>query len=92
MAATITDEPRAGQVSIMLTHDEALVLSDWLYRRMHGREFAAAVDDRAVWPALWRISGSLNGQLVEVFDPRYSELLDHARERLIAGMGDFGAE
>jgi hypothetical protein len=80
------------QVGVTLTHDEALVLSDWLYRRMHTPAFAAAVDDRAVWPALWRIFGTLNGALVEIFDPTYHELLAHARERLIGGMGDFGAE
>jgi hypothetical protein len=86
------NDRQSEQVSVTFTHDEALVLSDWLSRQMHKREFAAAVDDRAVWPAVWRIFGSLNGQLVEIFDPRYDELLDQARERLIAGMGDFGAE
>jgi hypothetical protein len=88
----MNDDPQAGWLSVTLTHDEALVLSDWLYRRMHEREFAAAVDDRAVWPALWRIAGSLEGKLNEVFAGGYNELLAQARERLVAGMGDFGAE
>ena len=86
------NDQRPEQVSVTFTHDEALVLSDWLARRISEREFAAAVDDRAVWPAIWRINGSLNGQLVEIFDPRYGEILDQARQRLIATMGDFGAE
>lgn len=77
---------------VQLSDDEALVLSDWLDRVMHRKEFAAVVDDRAVWRPLLTISGSLETQLPQIFSSSYQEDLDAARARLVAGLGDFGAE
>ena len=79
-------------VRITLTGDEALVLSDWLDRVMHTKEFARTVDDRAVWSALLRISGTLETSLPVVFDADYTDRLREAQERLLAELGDFGAE
>nr|WP_206326961.1 hypothetical protein [Streptomyces sp. S3(2020)] len=57
---------------------------------MHRREFAAVVDDRAVWSPLLGISGSLETQLPSVFDASYGERLEAARRRLIGELGDLG--
>lgn len=92
VVVTMPSDPQTEKLSVTLDRDQALVLSDWLDRRMHQPEFAAIVDDRAVWSALWRISGSLDVQLREIFDIRYGEMLDRAREHLIAEMGDFDQE
>ncbi|MER7768704.1 hypothetical protein [Kitasatospora sp. NPDC096140] len=74
------------------TLDQAIVVSDWLDRMMHQNAFAQVVDDRAVWSPLLRISGSLETNLSEVFDPEYRQRLSEARERLLIELGDFGME
>ncbi|WP_338676581.1 hypothetical protein V1460_29130 [Streptomyces sp. SCSIO 30461] len=79
-------------MKIELTDDQALVLSDWLDRVMHRKDFAAIVDDRAVWSALFRISGALETQLSSIFDPSYPDQLESARQRLIDQLGDFGKQ
>ncbi|WP_119726875.1 hypothetical protein [Thermomonospora amylolytica] len=77
-------------MEIELTEDQALVLSDWLSRVMHRKEFSALVDDRAVWSALFKINGTLETQLSSIFDPDYGEILEAARQRLIGELGEFG--
>jgi len=79
-------------VQIILSRDQALVLSDWLSRRMTSPQFADVIDDRAVWSAFLRISGVLDKALVEPFRDDYDLLLDAARERLNLRLGDFGQE
>ncbi|MFH9249382.1 hypothetical protein ACH4LK_28610 [Streptomyces lydicus] len=76
-------------MQIELTGDQALVLSDWLNRVMH-KEDSNVVDDRAVWSALFKISGNLETGLPQIFDSAYSDQLEAARKRLIAELGDFG--
>ncbi|TXS37756.1 hypothetical protein [Streptomyces sp. OR43] len=75
---------------IELSQDQALVLSDWMDRVLHTREFAAQVDDRAVWSALFTISGTLETSLPAIFAVDYGEQLEAARERLLPQLGDFG--
>jgi hypothetical protein len=75
---------------IDLSEDQALVLSDWMDRWLHRPEFAALVDDRAVWSPLFTISGVLETSLPAVFDPAYGERLEAARERLLDELGDAG--
>ncbi|WP_419995970.1 hypothetical protein [Streptomyces boninensis] len=79
-------------MQIELSDDEALVLSDWLDRVMHRKEFSDVVDDRAVWSPLLTISGTLETKLAAIFSASYGDELEAARGRLIAGLGDFGAE
>ncbi|MGQ5652506.1 hypothetical protein ACUJ8H_21060 [Streptomyces sp. EKR5.2] len=79
-------------MKIELTDDQALVLSDWMNRVMHREDFSTLVDDRAVWSALFRISGMLETQLSSIFDSAYSERLDAARQRLIGELGEFGEQ
>lgn len=78
------------QVELTLTIDQALVLSDWLERVMPRDDFSTFVDDRAVWSPLLKISGTLETNLPEVFDPSYKGLLEQARGRLVSELGDFG--
>jgi len=77
-------------IELSLSADQAMVLSDWLNRKMHTAEMASLVDDRAVWSPLLKISGSLETKLVLIFDPGYGEALSAARARLIGELGDFG--
>jgi hypothetical protein len=79
-------------MDITLTNDQALVLSDWLERVMGRPDFAAIVDDRAVWSPLLAISRGLDKQLTAIFDPAYVEKLEVARARLMDELGDFGRE
>jgi hypothetical protein len=77
-------------VTIRLSHDQALVLSDWLERVEATEAFGRVVDDRAVWSALFKISGTLETTLPDIFARDYKARLEAARERLIATLGDFG--
>ncbi|MEU5530678.1 hypothetical protein ABZ744_27470 [Micromonospora chersina] len=77
------------EVVLKLSHDQALVLSDWLERMESSRAFAEMVDDRAVWSALHRISGTLDKSLVDIFRADYTQRLQAARLRLSETLGDF---
>ncbi|MFG2038123.1 hypothetical protein [Dactylosporangium sp. NPDC048998] len=85
----VVDKP---DVLIKLSHDQALVLSDWLDRVESTEAFQRVVDDRAVWSALHRIGGTLDKALPDLFASDYAERLRAAQERLIESLGDFGAE
>ncbi|MEH0937749.1 hypothetical protein [Micromonospora psammae] len=71
-----------GHFAIKLSHDQALVLSDWLDRVIGTAAFDRLVDDPAVWSALYSISGPLETSLPELFMPDYKARLEAARERL----------
>ncbi|MEW2477534.1 hypothetical protein AB0875_27470 [Micromonospora gifhornensis] len=76
---------------IRLSRDEALVLSDWLHRMMGTADFDELVDrDQAVWSPLYRISGTLETSLAEVFRPDYPDRLQEARNRLLDAFGGVG--
>ncbi|PRY22437.1 hypothetical protein [Pseudosporangium ferrugineum] len=79
--------------TITLTHDQALILSDWLHTMLMGDtpEFDALVNrDPAVWSPVYAISGALETTLVEVFKPDYLDLVAAARERLLDSLGEIG--
>lgn len=70
-------------VTIRLTHDQAFVLSDWLYQVMfRSDDLEGIIHDRAVWSPIHAISGTLDGTLTEIFMPDYTERLQAAQERL----------
>lgn len=74
---------------IKLSHDQAFVLSHWLYEVENSGELDAIVGDRAVWSPLHAISGTLEASLAEIFMPDYSRRLEAAKERLVdATYGD----
>ncbi|AEB44231.1 hypothetical protein VAB18032_15595 [Micromonospora maris AB-18-032] len=76
---------------IRLSRDEALVFSDWLHRMMGTADFDELVDrDQAVWSPLYRISGTLETSLAEVFRPDYPVRLQEARNRLLDALGGVG--
>jgi hypothetical protein len=78
-------------LTIRLTRDQAFVLSDWLHRMIGTLEFDNLVnEERAVWSPLYTIAGTLDGTLVEIFMPDYSDRLHDARERLLDTLGDIG--
>lgn len=67
------------------------MLSDWLERVIGTETFDGVVNqDPAVWSPLYRISGSLESSLTEVFMPDYGARLDAARERLVDMLGEVG--
>lgn len=78
-------------LTIKLTRDQALVLSDWLSRMMGTSTFDDLVNqERAVWAPLYTIAGTLDKSLAEIFMPDHSDRLHHARERLLDSLGDIG--
>jgi len=80
----VDEEP----VTIKLTHDQAFVLSDWLYEvMMRSDKLDAIVPDRAVWSAIYAISGPLETTLPEIFMPDYTGRLEQARQRLLNAVG-----
>lgn len=70
-----------GQVTIKLTSDEALVLSDWL-DKLQMTELSRVVDDPAVWAPIHRIAGMLDKSLAGLFAPDCDQRLEAARRRL----------
>ncbi|MFI6063313.1 hypothetical protein [Streptomyces sp. NPDC051286] len=76
------------EITIKLTPDEALVLSDWL-ERVQMTNLGRLVDDPAAWAPIHRLAGTLNTALPEIFAADYAERLDAARHRLRETMGSF---
>ncbi|GAA2772488.1 hypothetical protein ACFXB4_41310 [Streptomyces lavendulae] len=70
-----------SQVTIKLTSDEALVLSDWL-EKLQMTDLSRVVDDPAVWAPIHRIAGTLDKSLAGLFAPDYDQRLEAARRRL----------
>lgn len=78
-------------LTVKLTRDQALVLSDWLHRMMGTPAFDSLVNkERAAWSPLYTIAGTLETSLVEIFMPDYSDRLHNARVRLLDSLGDVG--
>ena len=71
------------QITIKLTSDEALVLSDWL-DKLQMTDLGRVIDDPAVWSPIHRIAGTLDKSLPELFAADYGRRLDAARQRLRA--------
>ena len=67
-------------VELQLTRDEALVLFEYL--RRCDDDNSLVFIDQAEERAMWNLEGKIGKQLIELFDPRYSELLQEARDRL----------
>ncbi|MCC3768432.1 hypothetical protein [Streptomyces sp. UNOC14_S4] len=70
-----------SDITITLTPDEALVLSDWLYC-VQMTDLSRMVDDTAVWAPLHKISGTLDKNLPGLFAADYAERVEAARARL----------
>jgi hypothetical protein len=74
----------SDDVTITLSHDEALVLLEF-FGRFDGEDNDFTLRHNAEFLAFMRISAQLDKALVEMFDPKYIELVHAARERLAAG-------
>jgi hypothetical protein len=68
-------------VTLDLTHDQALVLSAWLWRESDNVQTAHEAE-RVV---LWDIECQLERIVMEPFRPDYESLLEAARARLVPG-------
>ncbi|WP_371099613.1 hypothetical protein [Streptomyces sanglieri] len=77
-----------AEITIKLTPDEALVLSDWL-ERVQMTDLSHLVDDPAAWAPLHKLAGTLDKALPGVFAADYAERLDAARRRLRETTGSF---
>ncbi|MBL1093931.1 hypothetical protein ACWCXK_21185 [Streptomyces sp. NPDC001739] len=78
-------------ITIKLTSDEALVLSDWL-QRVQMTDLSRLVDDPAAWAPIHKLAGTLDTALPGIFAADYAERLDAARCRLRETMGSFPEE
>jgi len=74
----------ADEVRLSLTHDQALVLFEWLARE-DGRN-AIPIEHPAEQQVLWGIEGQLERALAEPLQPNYADQVAAARERV--GLGD----
>ncbi|MCX4549798.1 hypothetical protein OG204_17730 [Streptomyces sp. NBC_01387] len=72
-----------SQITIKLTSDQALVLSDWL-EKLQMTDLSRVIDDPAVWSPIHRIAGTLDTTLPELFAEDYGRRLEAARQRLRA--------
>jgi hypothetical protein len=88
-----TDVMADDDVIVRLSHDQALVLSQWLYEMMFegdGRgRLDPLIEDRTVWSSLWKIAGTLDATLPDIFAADYAERLDAARSGLGEELGEY---
>lgn len=62
-----------SQITIKLTSDQALVLSDWL-EKLQMTDLSRVIDDPAVWSPIHRIAGTLDTTLPELFAEDYGRM------------------
>ncbi|MFD9635521.1 hypothetical protein [Streptomyces violascens] len=79
------------EITIKLTPDEALVLSDWL-ERVQMTDLSRMVDDPAAWAPIHKLAGTLDKAPPGILAADYAERLDAARRRLRETMGTFTEE
>lgn len=73
-------------VAVKLSHDEALVLFEWLSRTDDlTNHFGGIVEDQAEQRALWNLTALLERAMTDPFRPEYSTLVERARARLRDG-------
>jgi hypothetical protein len=70
------------EIVVRLSHDEALVLFEWLHRS-EDQETLSPFEHQAEQVALWNLSALLERALAEPFDPDYRQLVNDARDRLV---------
>jgi hypothetical protein len=75
-------------VTISLTHDQALVLFEWLSRE--DGKHTLPTEHQAELNVLWEIEAQLERALVEPLEPDYAALVSAARERLISEEAEEG--
>ncbi|MBS1503205.1 MAG: hypothetical protein JST32_14145 [Bacteroidetes bacterium] len=68
-------------ITIDLTHDQALVLFEFL-ARFNATHNTEIFEDESEQKMLWLIEGQLERALVEPFWPNYLDIIKEARDRL----------
>lgn len=79
-------ETKQSPLKLELTPDEALVLFEWLSKMDDGAALEPLIEHWSEQLVLWTILTQLERALAEPFDPKYADLLEAARERLVAGI------
>jgi len=74
-----------SDVQLSLTYDEALVLSDWLFRISEAKRHRKITSDKSEIIALCALECALEPLIDEVFSPDYSEVVQGAKARLLGG-------
>ncbi len=72
---------REVEIHVRLTADEALVLSDWLFK---WQDQDTLVDDASVQVPLRRIGALLEKKVPMIFASDYTEQVEAARQRLLS--------
>lgn len=68
------------EIRLALTHDEALVLFEFLCR--FSDRGVLSIEDHAEQVALWNLQCVMETKIDEVFRPDFGELVQQARDRL----------
>ncbi len=71
---------RQQSLTLTLTHDEALVLYDFLQR--FSTSGSTTLEDQAEERALWNLCCLLEREMIEPFSDSYSKSLEVARDNL----------
>ena len=71
------------RITLELTRAEALVFFEWL-ARVDAAE-RSPVEDPSEQQVLWTLEAQIEKLLVEPLEPNYQEILDHARQEVLAG-------
>lgn len=71
----------SNPVTLQLSGDEALVLFEWLAKL----DEAKLVEGEAERRVLWKVEGSLERLLGEPLAKDYDDLVERARQRIVAG-------
>ena len=82
------DAQRSGEgVTVRLSHDEALVLSDLLHRweETNSLNELSIFEDKAERVVLWDLCASFDPTIDEVFRDDYSARLSQARRAILGG-------
>ena len=80
--------PVIEKVTVTFSREQALVLSDWLDRMLGTQRFDALVDDDpAVWSPVYKLAGTLETTLPEIFAGDYGDRLNQARRELLRERG-----
>jgi hypothetical protein len=76
---------KVEEIIIKLTHDQALVLFEWLSRE--DNKLSLSTESQAEQNVLWNVEGQLERILVEPLEANYIALVAAARARMLSEDG-----
>jgi hypothetical protein len=77
------DEVPAQNVTLTLSHDEVIVLFNWLHRLEDDNQFERLAMDKAELVMLWNLNAATESAVDKVFSPAFKSDLDAAKARLL---------